>query len=61
MRYVVPSVEETLVSERKMVFVAGPRQVGKTTFARALLRHPDADYFNWDIDSHRRRSARWTS
>lgn len=40
-----------------MVFVAGPRQVGKTTVA---LRLPDAaeGYLNWDIDSHRVRILR---
>ena len=35
-----------------MVFVAGPRQVGKTTLALAL---PDArrGYLNWDVAEHR--------
>jgi predicted AAA+ superfamily ATPase len=37
-----------------MVFVAGPRQVGKTTLARAL---PGASpgYLNWDVAEHRER------
>jgi len=37
-----------------MVFVAGPRQVGKTTMARSL---PDADrgYLNWDVVEDRER------
>lgn len=39
-----------------MVFIGGPRQVGKTTFAQSLLRkyrdnHPA--YLNWDRDDHR--------
>jgi predicted AAA+ superfamily ATPase len=40
--------------ERKMVFVAGPRQVGKTTLARAL---PGAvrGYMNWDVAEDRTR------
>ncbi len=38
-----------------MAFVAGPRQVGKTTMARALLDDPDVGDFNWDVESHRRR------
>ena len=40
-----------------MVFVAGPRQVGKTTLARSL---PGADggYLNWDIPEHRERILR---
>lgn len=37
---------------KKMVFVAGPRQVGKTTLARALLRDSEG-YLNWDIRPHR--------
>jgi len=39
-----------------MAFVAGPRQVGKTTLAKHLLSLVAADsfYFNWDIESHRK-------
>ena len=33
-RYLVPQVRRDLL--REMVFVAGPRQVGKTTLARSL-------------------------
>jgi hypothetical protein len=40
--------------KRKMVFLGGPRQVGKTTLARSLLRS-DAAYFNWDFGEHRQR------
>ena len=54
MRYLGPSVEATLKSERKMAFVSGPRQVGKTTFARSLLVDAKSGYFNWDVDGHRR-------
>ena len=46
----------------KMVFVAGPRQVGKTTLARRVLRgHPGGAYLSWDNREHRReiRAARW--
>jgi hypothetical protein len=54
-RYLTPQVESDL--RRKMVFVAGPRQVGKTTLARAL---PGArqGYLNWDIAEHRERILR---
>ena len=40
-----------------MVFIAGPRQVGKTTLARSL---PGAEhgYLSWDIASHRERILR---
>ncbi len=51
-RYLRPQVERDL--PRKMVFVAGPRQVGKTTMALSL---PDAagGYLNWDVAEHRER------
>lgn len=49
-RYLEPQIEHDL--DRKMVFVAGPRQVGKTTLARSL---PDGNlgYLNWDINEDR--------
>ena len=57
MRYVSTWVEEVL-RDGKMAFVAGPRQVGKTTLAKSLLRDPAGSYFTWDLDSHRRRIIR---
>jgi hypothetical protein len=38
------------ISEGKMVFLSGPRQVGKTTFALNWLASMGAEgtYFNWD-------------
>jgi predicted AAA+ superfamily ATPase len=39
--------------EQKMAFVAGPRQVGKTTTCRSSL--PSASYLSADVDEHRRR------
>ncbi len=49
-RYLERAVRDALT--RKMVFIGGPRQVGKTTFALGLLG-PNADethpaYLNWD-------------
>lgn len=35
-----------------MVFVGGPRQVGKTTLAKSLLKDLKA-YLNWDVPEHR--------
>ncbi|MEO8180601.1 MAG: AAA family ATPase [Deltaproteobacteria bacterium] len=46
------SVQEDL--QTKMVFVAGPRQCGKTTLAERLLDRLGGAYFNWDDASHRR-------
>jgi len=54
-RYLAAQVARDL--RRKMVFVAGPRQVGKTTLARSL---PGADrgYLSWDVPEHRERILR---
>ncbi len=40
---------------KKMVFVGRPRQVGKTTLAKAILvdHFPDGLYLNWDLDEDR--------
>lgn len=46
----------------KMVLLAGPRQVGKTTLARQLLaQSADGLYLSWDHRDDRReiRAARW--
>jgi hypothetical protein len=54
-RYLYDQVQRDL--QRKMVFVAGPRQVGKTTLALSL---PDAEpgYLNWDVPAERERILR---
>lgn len=38
---------------KKMVFVGGPRQVGKATMAKELLGSDQRGYLNWDIPSQR--------
>lgn len=53
-RYLALFINEDL--SQKMVFIGGPRQVGKTTFAQNLItnyydKHPT--YLNWDRDEHR--------
>src|SRR3990172_7374038 len=53
MRYPARDIEGMLSRERKMILISGPRQVGKTTFARHLLGAAGR-YFNWDVDAHRR-------
>ena len=48
-RYIKNPVNEDLKS--RMVFIGGPRQVGKTTFALTFLSEPDEKhpaYLNWD-------------
>lgn len=40
-------LEDHLAKNRQMILLSGPRQVGKTTLARAVL--PEAAYLNFDI------------
>ncbi len=45
-----------LIHEKSMLFMAGPRQVGKTTLAQSLTEsYRNHVYLNWDILSHRTR------
>jgi uncharacterized protein len=55
-RYLTPTLDASLRTDPRMVFVAGPRQVGKTTLARHLLAEVGCEplYFNWDIEADRR-------
>jgi hypothetical protein len=51
-RYLAAAVRRDLA--RKMAFVAGPRQVGKTTLALSLPG-ARAGHLNWDVAAHRER------
>jgi len=51
-RYLTSQIRRDL--ERRMVFVAGPRQVGKTTLARSIPGGR-AGYLNWDVAGDRER------
>ncbi|MFM8878363.1 MAG: ATP-binding protein [Verrucomicrobiota bacterium] len=52
-RWLESRVERDLA--RKMVFLTGPRQAGKTTLASAIAaRVPGAQMFNWDVLADRR-------
>jgi predicted AAA+ superfamily ATPase len=47
MRYIEQAVKNDL--KKKMVFIAGPRQCGKTTLAQHLLNDvKNGLYLNWD-------------
>ncbi|MBN1960106.1 MAG: ATP-binding protein [Deltaproteobacteria bacterium] len=59
-RYILPAIRDDL--KHKMVFVGGPRQIGKTTMALHLLgansnKLPNT-YLNWDIAAHRQAILR---
>lgn len=53
MRYITPFILDDLRS--KMVFVSGPRQVGKTTLAKRILsdHFSSGRYLDWDLDEDR--------
>ena len=60
-RYLEPAIEGDV--KDKMVFLGGPRQVGKTTLAQAIAaRFKASTYLNWDSRSHRRAilNAQWS-
>ena len=63
MRYLTKYILADL--KKKMVFIGGPRQVGKTTLAKSILKesYPDGRYFNWDYDEDRRDiiRKRWSN
>lgn len=53
-RYCEPYIYQDLT--KKMVFIGGPRQVGKTTLSKALChgQFENGVYFNWDNDADRK-------
>lgn len=45
-----------LSSEKGMVFLSGPRQIGKTTLAKEIARgFKNRSYMNWDILKHKKQ------
>lgn len=59
-RYLAPFIKKDI--PRKMVFIAGPRQVGKTTLADQVAeKFPHHLYLSWDDPQDRRRilKAEW--
>lgn len=54
-RYLKQTIEQTCFAADKMAFVSGPRQCGKTTLAKMLLRDRGRGvYHNWDDIEFRR-------
>lgn len=55
-REIYSKIWETLVADKSMVFLAGPRQAGKTTLSRIIAEgFVNSLYCNWDIPEHRAR------
>lgn len=50
-RYVADRLAADL--QKKLVFLTGPRQVGKTTLSRQLMQAADTQYLNYDVASDR--------
>ncbi len=46
-------ISTELFQNRQMLFVSGPRQVGKTTLAKQLCDEHNGHYLNWDDVDHR--------
>lgn len=50
------NIWQELASDKSMVFLAGPRQAGKTTLAKIIARSFTNNlYFNWDVPDHKTR------
>ncbi|MBL8026183.1 MAG: ATP-binding protein [Fibrobacteres bacterium] len=49
-RYISDYIKKDL--KKKMVFLGGPRQVGKTTLSKTFLESNNG-YLNWDLSKHR--------
>ncbi len=58
-RYLTPAIETLCFAKHKIAMISGPRQCGKTTFAKMILENRRAgQYHNWDDAEFRRTWAR---
>ena len=55
-RYLTRVIPQDALTKKKMAFISGPRQVGKSTVARQLIQSPQ-NYFLYDEEEFRRS---WT-
>jgi len=56
-RYLEHAIRDDALADRKMAFVSGPRQVGKTTLGRSLIGGRENE-FSWDDQRFRRAWVR---
>lgn len=56
-RTLYKKIWDQLSADKSMVMLAGPRQAGKTTFARDIVSKDFSDtiYFNWDMAKDKRK------
>jgi len=56
-RTLYKAIWDQLSADKPMIMLAGPRQAGKTTFARDIVAKDFTDtiYFNWDLAKDKRR------
>ena len=57
-RYLEPYIQNLSLKRNKMAFISGPRQIGKTTLSKMIMKHFDqVSYQNWDETTFRKM---WT-
>lgn len=51
-RYLEDLILSDALADRKIAFISGPRQIGKTTLAKSILKNlgQPSNYFSWDDD-----------
>src|SRR3990167_6260268 len=55
-RYLEAFINKTCFPSNKMAFVSGPRQCGKTTMAKMMLKERESgNYYSWDEVKFRRQ------
>lgn len=55
-RYLSQYIQEVAFASNKMAFVSGPRQCGKTTMAKMMLKERESgNYYSWDEVKFRRQ------
>lgn len=52
-RFYTKILKNELLNQRQMLFISGPRQVGKTTLTRSIVDQQKGHYYNWDNRQHR--------